>query len=558
MVSRIIATFIGLTALWAQAASGLEVVATVDKNPVMMDEAITLSIVATGDVDRGAYDSSVLLGDFIVGNTSVSSQTRMVNFDTTKTTTWQTTLFPKKEGKFTIPPISIEGQRTDPITINVVPVPDITTNEQRDFYVTAEISQPTVYVQQHVNYVVRLHMAANIERGSLQAPAIESATVEQIGEDKQYSDIVNGKRFQIIERNFVIVPEKSGEFVIQAPIFSGEVIARNTRQSFGFFNRTQNVTRRGPQLTLNVKPIPENYAGDWLPSEFVELNEEWSNDGEFVVGEPITRTVTLTVAGQNKEQLPEINQLYPPYIKHYPDQPSTASAQKDGMVISQRTESTAVIPSEPGSLVIPGVDVTWFNTRTNKVETVSIPAKSYTVKPAAIEPSAAPQQVVAPISALQTPETNEMALSTEPNYLWQGVSAGLLTAWIITLFAWLRARKQSPIELAKPNNIEREKHLSTKQVIKCIEQNNPAQIQPALLQWLRDTDGKRYASLPEALSYSINDELRLALSAYLSGFYGADKTKPETAQLVRAVAHKSKQKSDANKEHSALTPLYKN
>ena len=76
--------------------------ATIDRNPVMLDEAIRLTVTADGSADRDAFDSSPLLKDFVVGRTSVSSQTSIVNFDTKRTTVWTTTLFPRKEGTFTI------------------------------------------------------------------------------------------------------------------------------------------------------------------------------------------------------------------------------------------------------------------------------------------------------------------------------------------------------------------------------------------------------------------------------------------------------------------------
>ncbi len=86
---------------WALPAQAevTEVQAVVDKNPAMADESITLRVIANGDADRNAFDPSPLLKDFVVGRTSVSSQTKMVNFSTSRTTTWSTTLIPRTEGK---------------------------------------------------------------------------------------------------------------------------------------------------------------------------------------------------------------------------------------------------------------------------------------------------------------------------------------------------------------------------------------------------------------------------------------------------------------------------
>ena len=100
---------------WLAQADVTSVTATIDKNPVMLDEAIVLTVVAEGDAERDAFDSSVLLGDFVVGRTSVGSQTSIVNFSTRQTTTWSTTLFPRSVGDFTIPAFTIEGNPVRPL-----------------------------------------------------------------------------------------------------------------------------------------------------------------------------------------------------------------------------------------------------------------------------------------------------------------------------------------------------------------------------------------------------------------------------------------------------------
>lgn len=564
MVVRLTYHFIFLTAACfglSFSTYGLEVSASIDKNPVMIDEALILTVTATGDVNRNAFNSSVLLKDFIVENTSVSSQTRIVNFDSTQTTTWQTRLFPKKEGRFTIPPISIEGEQTQPINVHVIPVPTSTTQEQRDYFVTAELAQSSVFVQEHLKYTVKLHMAQSIERGSLQAPVMEDAIVEQVGEDEQYSDIINGKRFQVIERNYVIIPEKSGNFVVQGPIFSGEVLASNSRSTFNMFSRTRPITRRGPSLNLTVKAIPAQYSGAWLPSEYVDLKEEWSNDENFVVGEPITRTLTLTVAGQKKEQLPLIEQRYPPYVKHYADQPNTASAQKDGVIISQRTESTAIIPSEPGTLVIPGAQVTWFNTRTQTVETASIPAKSYTVAPALTNER---QQQIETLDTPQPVTTDNppsiQSTTKGSSKVWIILTIVMSIAWAISTALLLSTRRKLKRVLTshsinpapiKPGAIDVKTLLST------LKTNDVSKIQSQLLTWLSQVDQTAYANLADAFRSTNNKAIQASLSVAFQGLYGKSRIKPDFTALSESIKNKASEQEKrfkSNKTH--LPALY--
>jgi len=551
----IILTFMCL--FWSANLSALEVTASVDKNPVMLDEAITLVVKATGEVDRNAFQSDALLKDFIVGNTSVSSQTQMINFDTTRSTTWRTTLFPKEEGTFVIPALEVNGVKTQPISVRVLPVPTATTQEQRDFFVTAELEQNSAFVQQHVNYTVKLYMAANIERGSLQAPEMEGGRIEQVGDDTQYSDIVNGKRFQVVERTFVVIPEQSGQFSIQAPIFSGEVLATNTRQSFGFFNRTRNITRRGPQLTLDVKPIPPSATGTWLPSRFVDISESWPENKTFVVGEPITRTLTLTVEGQSEEQLPEIPQIYPPSVKTYQDQAETKSAEQDGRILAQRIESTAIIPTEEGTMVLPGVEVPWFNVETQQVEIAQIPAKTVQVGPAVGLQSTPAMQVPTIENTSDSEPASTVTIQGQDIsgelFIWKVLSAVFAAMWLLTLIAWWRGRSGVAAKQTgntAPPQIKTDKSA----LIRAVESADTSQLQPLLWAWLNSTLAQEFTSLHQALNHPDAKNIKTQFQALTAAKFSASGERWSPEHFKKAISDLESQRSKHSKHSQGSLP----
>jgi hypothetical protein len=483
--------------------------ATIDRNPVMLDEAIRLTVTANGSADRDAFDSSSLLKDFVVGRTSVSSQTSIVNFDAKRTTTWTTTLFPRKEGTFTIPSLRIEDKTTTPIEVSVIPVQE-QSNVARDYFVTTDIDKSEAYLNQQLLYTVKLHLSSNIERGSLQAPEMENAEIRQLGDDKQYADILNGRRYQIIERQFAVVPQASGEFTLRGPVFTGEVMAANTNQRFGFFNRTQQINRVGPDIVVNINPIPRDIDYAWLPSEMVRIDEEWPQGDNFVVGEPVTRIVTLTALGVVEEQLPEIPEFYPPTFKLYPDQSNTTTVEKNQNLIAQRQSSLAIIPTEPGKMVLPEVTIPWFNTLTEQTEYATIPPRSINVLPASGQTNNAPPQAApedAPPSVAQAPseaasdtKANEpkVAKSSDTTTLWLFISV-LALGWLVTLVVLVlfikRSRQGSQMSenrsslstsgvLNHQHNSNFEKK-AYNALISILKAKNIAQIDSALQVWLR-------------------------------------------------------------------------
>lgn len=528
--------------------------ATIDRNPVMLDEAIRLTVTADGSADRDAFDSSPLLKDFVVGRTSVSSQTSIVNFDTKRTTVWTTTLFPRKEGTFTIPSLTIEGKSTKPIQVKVIPVQE-QSNVARDYFVTTDIDVKEAYLNQQLLYTVKLFLSSNIERGSLQAPEMQNAEITQLGEDKQYTDIVNGRRYQIIERQFAVVPQASGEFTLRGPIFTGEVMAANTNQRFGFFNRTQQINRVGPDITVNIKPIPQGIDYPWLPSEMVRVDEEWPQGDSFVAGEPVTRIVTLTALGVVEEQLPDIPEFYPPNFKLYPDQSNTTTVEKDQSLISQRQTSLAIIPTQPGNFVLPEITIPWFNTLTQQTEYATIPARSITVAPAsgannantpnsldtpsissasnediqndipttAKQPNASASNEDKPLdSASGEVNTDE---STQLNWM---VTCALLVLFIIALTGWLvtyrklkQAQFMGPGLTNKTGSAQRphsyaqwDEKAQFQNLMSVIKAKDTRLLTPALKQWINAlTSGKAQLSQFEGINASVNELYALRFSA---------------------------------------------
>ena len=573
--------------------------ATIDRNPVMLDEAIRLTVTADGSADRDAFDSSPLLKDFVVGRTSVSSQTSIVNFDTKRTTVWTTTLFPRKEGTFTIPSLTIEGKSTKPIQVKVIPVQE-QSNVARDYFVTTDIDVKEAYLNQQLLYTVKLFLSSNIERGSLQAPEMQNAEITQLGEDKQYTDIVNGRRYQIIERQFAVVPQASGEFTLRGPIFTGEVMAANTNQRFGFFNRTQQINRVGPDITVNIKPIPQGIDYPWLPSEMVRVDEEWPQGDSFVAGEPVTRIVTLTALGVVEEQLPDIPEFYPPNFKLYPDQSNTTTVEKDQSLISQRQTSLAIIPTQPGNFVLPEITIPWFNTLTQQTEYATIPARSITVAPAsgannantpnsldtpsissasnediqndipstAKQPNASASNENKPLdSASGEVNTDE---STQLNWM---VTGALLVLFIIALTGWLvtyrklkQAQFMGPGITNKTGSAQRphsyaqwDEKAQFQNLMSVIKAKDTRLLTSALKQWINAlTSGKAQLSQFEGINASVNELYALRFSANKAD---ANTQSKQVMKALDKLSHEAKlarsewkQKSEGN--NNTLSALY--
>lgn len=537
-----------------------QVTATVDKNPVMEKESLILRVIADDDVNTNALDTSPLLKDFVVGRTSVSSQTSMVNFKTTRTTQWTTVLIPRTSGKVTIPALSIDSYKTQPIELEVLKASAQDSSATQDIFITTDVSSKDVYVQQQLTLTIKLHFAIELKRGSLSEPTLTDANITQIGKDKESDAIINGRRYRVIERNYAINPQNSGEFVIKTPVFSGEIIAQSSRRNnFLSFADTKPVSVLGEDINLTVKPIPDNYQGFWLPSEILTLHQEWQpTNEEFMVGEPITRTITLTAAGLSEEQLPKISMNVPTGIKAYPDQAELHTGMNNNRLVSQKKQNFALVASKVGNYLLPEIRIPWWNTVTNRVQYAVIPAKEITVIPneemlqESVESTATTVNSTPLTSSLNNEVTSpeiKTVIMKETSWLqWLFLALWLLTsfAWLLTSF--LKKNKASVTTVQTPQE-------SHKALLLACKNNNAEQALHCIIPWVKERfSTEKVSTLDEAKRLINQADFEQALNELQQSCYGKTPNGWQGEALLTVIQKINKQPKAASKSRVSLNP----
>ena len=417
----------------AFALSKLE--ASVDRNPVMEGEYFVLNVSADDEVDTGKLDTSILLKDFIVGRTSVSRSTQIMNFDAVKETRWQVLLAPKQKGQLTIPSFSIDGVSSAEIPLRVVEA-GAQPEQAKNLFIDAKVSTDEAYVGQLITYKVKLYLAVELQRGVLNAPVIEGAQIKQIGEDKDGSEIIEGRRYRVIERTYGIIPDLPGQVNIKGATFSGDVLVESQRRGGMFgFNESRPMQAGAPSLSIQVEPAPTSFQGQWLVADLVALKESFPEDvKEFTVGSPITRTLTLLASNADENSLPDIAQNLPSELKSYPEKPQRQSFVRDAQIVSQYSITSAIVPSKAGTFTLPEVKVPWWNPHLKRQEMATLPARTIQVKGGAV--------VDTPIEPNWQANTSTNSESHWSANLFALLWLVTLVAWAVTFVAWRRALKR--------------------------------------------------------------------------------------------------------------------
>src|SRR5690606_2987197 len=132
---------------------------------------------------------------------------------------------------------------------------------------------------------------------------------------------------------------------------------------------------RSEEQQLDINAMPTQFAGaPWLPARKVTLSEHWSaSRDQLKVGEPITRSITITAEGLTAGQ---ISPLIPDSIDgltFYPDQAQTDEQKTAEGVTGTRIETFAIVPNRSGEFTLPAITLNWWDTSANKMQTAQLP-----------------------------------------------------------------------------------------------------------------------------------------------------------------------------------------
>ncbi len=356
--------------------------AQVNRAQLSIDESLVLTIVSDGI--QGQPDLAPLATDFEVLGTSTRREVKIINGAMSELQSWDIEMIPKRTGTLVIPPLSLQGVSSNPVEVQVSAAATGQQQAQGTVFLEVNIDNPSPMVQAQVIYTVRFFSAVRIVDGELSEPQSEKLTIRRLGDDTGYFQQRNGRRYRVVERRYAVFARESGE--IEIPPVTLRVSVPDENDSSGsFFGRVKRLNRRGPAVTLDVRPKPASDSGAWwLPAKSVSLNANWEGDvNEFRVGEPVTRALTLQVDGVTGEQLPELTPLQVPGLKVYADKPEIVEQPAAESLQSRRVDKWAIIPQAAGELTLPAIELPWFDTISETYQVAMVPSQVINVLPAA-------------------------------------------------------------------------------------------------------------------------------------------------------------------------------
>jgi len=469
-----------------------EVKASTSQQSYYEGDPITLTIESDKN-QKAEPDLSVLEQNFEVKGSSANSQISIINGNRSYKKTWKIELQAKKNGALSIPEIEVGKDKTLKIDINIKELPpEIAAETKKHIFIEAavEIDNAEIYVQQQIPYTVKFYYDAAMQTGEVVLPTIENANLRIVGDEKKYQVVRAGTKFVVVERRYVISPEKSGKLIIPPTIVQGRMAVTdgdsaqlrkrmnevdmlnelffdlNNQSTFSnpfdpFFSRrsigpTRPYKASSETIEVNVLPVSKDFTGSaWLPAEEVKMQDSWAkNPPNLKVGEPVTRTIIMQVKGLASSQIPEIFIPKPTGMKVYPEQ-AKGETPNDGNTIYgiQRVDIT-YIPDKFGPTIIPEITVDWWDVKNKKQQTYKLPEWNLNV--AAGEATVTEMNTEPEVMDDVNPEAEvsmEEVFIAAPSYWGWKVLAALILGILLLLgslmFLLGKRYKRSPKQLLK-------------------------------------------------------------------------------------------------------------
>jgi hypothetical protein len=436
MIRLLCALLLSLAALHAAAES---LSAAVDRTRLNEGETVDLTLETDSATVFGKPDLSVLEPLFTVVSTRQVNQFSTYSGQKHSATRWIVTLQPRQSGIVVVPPIQFGSGQSQPISLNVQPAgaaSTVSSNALAPIFIDASVDQESVYVQAQVILTLRIYHSVSLYNDSSLTPLqMPDARVEQLGDPRTYEKDIGGVRHGVIELRYAIYPQQSGALSIPSQTFSATPV-QPTQPGDIFGPRPGRLTQvQSPEIPLEVKPKPASYPADapWLPARALDISEAWSPEPErATAGNSLTRSIMLRAEGLSSAQLPPLPASQAEGLRRYPDQPQLSDQADEHGLVGSREEHEALVPERSGRIDLPELKVAWWNTREDRLQYSSRPARVI-------------QVAANPALEAQADNDTSPAADNVRVWPWQLLSALLLLTTLAGFGLWWRARRQPAI-----------------------------------------------------------------------------------------------------------------
>ncbi len=436
MPRRILSASLALTILLLCApAMAATLSASVDRKTLYQDEFVVFKLSLLNSETRlraegesPNVDLTLLSADFELGTPQAAHNYNVFRNRGRSTSSITVTLFPRRSGALTIPPFSVDGLRSEAITLQVMPAK---ADKTPPVFARSGTTQASVWTGEPTLAYLDLYHRVTLKDARLGGKIETTPLQVRLSKLPQTESKVSidGMRYSVTRSLWSIAPLDDRPVTIDFPDIWVET-ANGDKIRLPFTS-----------AILESRPLPEGVPPGILMGT-PTLTQRFDAEA-FRQNEPIPWEITLT-APVDIAQLPDNLPISgnAPRLKIYMEK---ATRQMGDLQEADKPVSTAIyhgflIPLDSGEITTPDIRLPYFDTGQGFVTILELKGEVLTVKETVTATEQAPVFISGPALA-----PDRAPGSTGEIRLWQAASAVLVVLWAATLgVVWWRGRAARP------------------------------------------------------------------------------------------------------------------
>lgn len=511
---------------------------TVSKNRLVKNEVLQLKVVVDEIVDSDAIDFTPLEQDFYLGRPNFGTSRNFINGARSSHSEWNLSLAPQRLGIITIPAFTIDGVSSTPITLQVsMDEEEPKTSDLLELQ--SSLNTTRLYPNESATLQTRLIIKTNprqLQNPQITPPQADGLSIEPLGEPNQYQSVLDGVQVTVIDQNYRITAESKGAYSLSSIGFKGSAAYRSNTTGA---TKLVSLTTAPEQFAIEVKPIPADAVGTWLPTTNLKLKQRWldgegnpinASDFTLKLGDSLTREISLDIVGIPMERFPDITSNYPSSIRLYQEKPQFSQVEN---ITTRMTIKQVLIAQQLGTITLDAIQLPWWNSQTEQQEVATI--KGLILR---VEQGELIQPEVLPTQAANTVQIQTVTDSG----IWPYLTALFATLWVATVILWQRRREMGATFEQKVENNSTTKD----QLLTALRSGDKVRSCYLATVWLKEIQ-----TLKESDKQLIKNEL---LTMNTSEF-GSSSSHWNSETLVKLVQKFSKSKAHHTKESEKLADL---
>ena len=504
----------------------------VDKKELIINEHITLTIALINSDTRlraqgvdPNIDLTVLTKDFELGIPRASNRYSPFRNRGRSSSEIVVTLFPKASGQFTIPAFTVDGESSQPLSINVH---QISAASAPEVFTQNGILKSALWLREQTIVYLDLYHRVELKSAKL-GGALESKPKLQIQlsqlPQSDRTEEHNGISYNVTRTSWAVAPAINKTIQLYLPDVWVETSA-GEQLRFPF-----------KDITIDTIPLPEHVP----PLTFIGKPKLSQSIVDNAIPQHQSFQLQITLqATTNVINLPPTPPAlqFPEGLKVYSESGPREIIEGSNNGSTTITYRYFIMPLIAGEYRLPDLTVPYFDPERSELSHVTLRGQSFSVTPATIPVTQAPL-----ITEITSPTSfdNETADSALP---WKLATLLVLLAWLVTaLIGWRQRQNNQPTHQKKIQPTPANEDTTHPLQLPLLAAFSTRTLDQGLQQWERQ--------------HGVDNEMRTTIHQIQRYCYGQQKNKINSVQLQQKIddlVQTIKQKPTINNQQDNWRP----